>query len=120
MKRSLAMVAFAVGSVLAAGAAPIYASSPHNSALYTNNGCSWDGYHKYTNSSTSGSATADTEKKGGNCVEVHVRMGYNGTTSQDWDATKAIVSFTGSTSFSYSDHNADPLGPPAYVGFRIY
>lgn len=91
------------------------ATSPHNSALHTNNGCSWDGYHAYSSSS----ARADTEKKGGNCVEVHVRMSTSTGLTQDWDSTKAAVSVSSSLSFNYSDHNADPLGPPPYIGFRM-
>lgn len=110
-----AAVALAAAATFGVGA-PALASSPHNGPLQTNNGCSWDGYHNYSSSS----ARADTEKKGGNCVEVHVRMAYNGTSIQDWDSSKAAVSVSGTITFNYSDHNADPLGTPPYVGYRLY
>jgi hypothetical protein len=123
MKRSSGIVGKLIGGVVAValsvatGVGVVAATSPHNSTVHTDNGCSWDGYHRYD----SGFATADTEKKSGNCVEVHVRLFVNGSlVSQDWDATKAVASITGWITFDYSDHNADPLGPPTYVGFRMW
>ncbi len=94
------------------------ASTNHNSSISTNNGCSYDGYHKYTNGS---SATADTEKKSGNCVEVSVRLWRSGssTSINHYHPTKAIASVSGSITFVSSDHNADPLGTPPYVGFNM-
>ena len=114
--------ALIIGCGIAAGsfgslAGVANASSPHSSALKTNSGCSWDGYHKYTNGS---SITADTEKKSGNCVEVSVALKrVGGTAIWQYNATKAVASVTGAVTFEYSDHNADPLGTAPYVGFRM-
>jgi len=116
MKRLVSAIAVATLTVALGSIGPASAASPHYGFLATNNGCSWDGYHSYSGSS----ATADTEKKGGNCVEVHVVLSVSTTTLQDWDATKAVASASGTLSFNYSDHNADPLGPPGYVGYRLY
>ncbi len=108
--------------LLVTTALPASASPNHTSATYTNNGCSWSGYHDYDESGSDSFAYASTSKRGGNCVEVSVRMRYNNTTtSYNYDDTFTWLRHNGwSLDFKWSDHNADPLGPPPYVGFRMY
>jgi len=49
-------------------------------------------------------------------------MKYDSTTTgYNYGSWKARLYHTGwSLDFKWSDHNADPLGPPPYVGFRMY
>lgn len=107
--------------LLVAMALPASAAPNHTSATYTNNGCSWSGYHNYDEDGSDSFAFASTSKRGGNCVEVSVRMKYGSTTTgYNYGSSYASLYHTGwSLDFQWSDHNADPLGPPPYVGFRM-
>lgn len=101
--------------------APAMASSPHTSSTHTNNGCSWKGYHSYDEVG-SGFAHGETWVVSGTCSEVNVKVKVVGQSLRtDYDPSYAVVDFSGTNmNFDYSDHNADPTGPPVYVGFRMY
>jgi len=113
------LIVMAAALLFLLAAVPAIATSP-NSGSATNNGCSWAGYHSY-DEVDSGFAYGYTDKTGGNCVEVNVKVRVNGSNTWDYDDDFASVYISGwGLDFNYSDHNADPLGPAPYVGFRLY
>lgn len=116
--RHVLVVALAMLMMLAA--VPVVATSGHSAQAGPNNGCTWKGYHSYDEVGD-GFAYGYTDEVGdGDCVEVNVKVRVNGNNTWDYGADWASVYISGwGLDFNYSDHNADPLGPPPYVGFRL-
>jgi len=113
------LMVMAVAMLLLLAAVPAMASSGH-SASTTNNGCEWKGYHSY-DEVDSGFAYGYTDELSGTCVEVNVKVRVNSANTWDYGTSFASVYISGwDLNFNYSDHNADPLGPDPYVGFRLY
>lgn len=98
------------------------AADNHTSAWVLNNGCKWRGHHNFGTPTTQIVTATTTEDAGQSCAEVAVKVRWGAGDVWDWDAAFAEVriSYQGANNlFVHSDHNADPVGPPPYVGFRM-
>lgn len=102
--------------------APIPASATSNhwsSWTGPNHGCEWLGHHSYDEIGA-GHARGATYGRG-DCSEVMVKVWYDDTHVRGFGQVVANASVYGwGLDFKYTDHNADPEGPPPYVGFRLW
>lgn len=118
-RRSSVAVGIFITLLVVAMALPADAKKNHTSNTYTNNGCPWVGYHNWG----SGYAEAYTTHFDGTglfCTEMQVKLRVNGYTYIDNDADYAAYQISANIySFSWTDHNANPSGPPPWVGFRM-
>lgn len=117
LAKSVAVLLLALQLALAP--LPASASNFHWSGWVTNNACEWRGYHDYDEFGP-GYAQAVTYGRG-SCSEVGVRLWVNGSYTPGYGQTSAFAYVSGwGLDFNFSDHNADPEGPPPYVGFRLW
>ncbi len=109
--------ALVLAAMLALAPLPATTWSGHYTDWVENNGCEWRGYHRY-DEVRDGYARGITWGRGA-CSEVSVRVWVDGNYTPGYGQTRASASVTGwGLDFNYTDHNADPEGPPPYVGFR--
>lgn len=120
----LAVAGVALIVWIVAGMPAALASNFHTSAWYSaqsSNGlaCKWQGHHEWDYDGTWGAFYGWTQRSG-DCAEVSVKLRVSGSDLWDWDENFASVITSGwNLVLNYSDHNADPVGPPVYVGFRL-
>lgn len=96
----------------------------HSSGNVTNNSCTWRGYHNYYQVDQYGSGANSSTQNMSGCLEVSVRMHYDvfysTLTFAPYFASQAREWYGLPSEFHWSDHNANPLGSPPWVGFRMY
>ena len=107
--------------VVSAGLGAVAADHPyHKSSTKSYNGCDYFGEHDAVQV-VSGDwvAGAGTSNEGG-CAEVSVKLRVDGLDWYDWDASYAWANVQPAGWLMWSDHNANPLGPAGWIGFKMY
>jgi len=98
---------------------PAEASNYHWSGWHERDGCEWYGYHNY-DEVQQGHVYGRTNGRHA-CAEVFVRVHFNDTWVENYDVGRVVASAnTWEPDFGHTFHAANPVGPTAWTGFRLW